>query len=814
MMTYLGVFLVSMATLMYEVLLTRIFSVTTWYHFAFLCISVAMFGMTLGAILVYLKPAVFSPEKTQRCLAVGALAFGVLSVTAILVHLLCPLVCPGVDAATVIMIGLGVALPFLLAAFTASGISIALALTRFPGKINFMYAADLVGAACGCLFVVMLLRFVDPIAVVLILAAVSSLAGILFLTGAGERKLLSATGAAFVVFALVAIVQVYSFEQHAPLFEVRWSKGFKDFPNLYERWNSFSRIRVLGDKQAAAYPDAYGLSPKVSDSLRVKSLVLDIDGGAATTILNFDGKDLTPHAYLADEIAEFAHHLRHQADVLVIGAGGGKDILSALVMGQKHVTAAEINENTINAVNNVFSDFSGKLYDHPKVTVVNDEGRSYTTRSGKKFDIIEISMIDTWAATASGAYALSENGLYTTDAWKMLISHLTDNGILTVSRWYAVNSPPTEFYRLTALAAASLKQSGIEHPEQHIAILRVMPHHQKMIPDAMGTMLLCKSPFTAQDWRQIKELGQQMGFDVMLAPDGNKDPILAALASGQEPDVAASSIPFNLNAPSDDNPFFFQTISLKHLVDPNIIKQNMNVSNVLAGFLLVVVGITTLFLSVYCVRLPYLLTKDKSEISASTSLFAYFIAIGTGFMFIEISQIQRLGLFLGHPVYGLTVVLFALLLSTGVGSLLLEQWLVRRKGDLRVALVAIVVVLSIYGLVSGMIMNAAYLADTPTRIAVAVAMLFPVGIALGAAFPAGMNLTLEKHPSLAPWLWGVNGAFSVCASVFAVIVSMFSSITVSYICGIVSYVVALVAVNAIVGPGKAAKETAPAIEPQ
>jgi predicted membrane-bound spermidine synthase len=808
--TYVGLFLIAMATLMYEVLLTRIFSVTTWYHFAFLSISVTLFGLAAGGIAVYLKPKYFTEEKTNEHLALSSLVFAGLSALAMLVHLHAPYLLGDAPAGTVITVSLMATLPFTIAAFTASGIAISLALTRFPKQVNYLYAADLLGAGLGCLAVVFTLRFVDGITDVFLISTLASIAALCFAQGGAARKIVTAGIAASALFGLAAAAQGWSYREQHPIIAVHWTKGLREADNLYQLWNSFSRVRVFGDPETPAPADAYGLSPKVVDTAQAKFLYLDIDGGAATPILKFDG-EVSKVNHLFYEISNVAHHLRKNADVAVIGAGGGKDVLSALVFNQNHVTAIDINENIFKAVHGKYGEYSGNLKQHPKISLVNDEARSFITRTDQKFDIIQISMIDTWAATASGAYSLSENGLYTTDAFKILLNRLKPNGILTVSRWYA-KGIPSEFYRLTALAAESLKQLGVKNPGMHIMAFRNMPAKKLMIPDGIGTLLVSKEPFSAEDFKNAQKLAADMQFELVYAGTttggsgrtGNgtagagaasKDENMARLASGQDPETAAPGVPFNLTPPTDDSPFFFQAISLKHLTNPQAFVYNMNVTNILAGLMLLFAGLATLVITMYCLRIPYLQTKDKSSVTRAAPLFAFFFAIGAGFMFIEISQIERLTIFLGHPVYGLSVVLFALLFSTGIGSFLSEYWLVRQKLDPRAAPAAIIVVLLLYAALSGAALEAANTQAVAVRIATATGLLFPIGVALGSAFPVGIKTAMRINPALAPWLWGINGASSVWTSVLAIIVAMFASITVSYFCGVLFYVMALIAIH-------------------
>ena len=258
---------------------------------------------------------------------------------------------------------------------------------------------------------------------------------------------------------------------------------------------------------------------------------LDIDAAASTVLTDYRG-DLKNVDYLRHDLVNFAHHLRPNADVLVVGAGGGRDILSALVFDQKSVTAVEINGNTIAAVNGPFGDFTGHLDRDPRVKFVNDEARSYVGRTESRFDIIQISMIDTWAATSAGAYVLAENSLYTVEAWTNFLSHLTPRGILAVSRWY-FRDRPGEVYRMTSLAAAALKELGVPDPRGHILIVRNMGRNAEggSEPDGVGTMLVSREPLSNSDVPTAERVAGEMGFEVVLTPTASIDPAFEKLAS-------------------------------------------------------------------------------------------------------------------------------------------------------------------------------------------------------------------------------------------------------------------------------------------
>jgi len=786
---YAGLFVIALATLMYEILITRIFSVTTWYHFAFLAISLAMLGMTAGAIIVYLSPHRFISEKTNYYAAISALSFGLVSIIAVLLHVITPSFLPIGDARTLMVSSLIIAVPLLLAAFICSGVCISLTLTRFPEQLHKLYATDLIGAALGCIMVVLSLQVLDGITDVFFIGSLGCLSAVCFSIGTKERWLKLSTIIATSLLAIFVCVNGYLYQHEKQLFRLSWSKGEHESNVLYERWNCFSRIVVQGVPDQWRPLEEFGLGKGVDKAI-ARYVKLNMDGYAATPIYKFDGK-FSDLEFLQHDLSALAHHVKKNANVLVIGVGGNKDIIAALAMNQESVTGVEINDNIIKIVNGTFGDYGGHIDKSPRVELFNDEARSFITRSNKKYDIILASLVDTWAASSSGAYALTENSLYTVDGWKIFIDHLTDQGILSMSRWYN-RHVPAEIYRLVVVASEALKQTGVQNPLDHIVLVRHMTTVAWQ-PDGLGTILVKKSPFTPQELDGIEKICRDEGFELVLSPRGAVDPNLKLAASGATEQLA-DNVPFDMSAATDDRPFFFQNLSLKHIFDPRVYEEARNANNVMSAVALLMSMVAVTFFSFYCVRLPFLMTKDKSVLKGTTPLFVYFFAVGVGFMLIEMSQIQRFSILLGHPIYAISVTLFTLLLATGVGSLLFGSLWAAVKEKPRTILLILLAVAGASALVAPLLAPAFSAAATPVRIAVAVVSLFPLGMVLGLAFPLGMKLAFRQSSKVAPWLWGINGAASVCGSVMATLVSMFVGISASYWLGFVFYLVALLAV--------------------
>ncbi|HEU4925837.1 MAG TPA: hypothetical protein VFT24_02235 [Vicinamibacterales bacterium] len=805
--TFTGLFLITLATLTYQLLLTRIFSVTMYYHFAFVAISVTMFGMAVGALLIYGRPAVFTPDRLQERLTQASLGFAITIVASFLAHLWLPfrpeLSLTGV--ATVVVTYAVLSVPF-----TFSGIVVALALTRFPQQVSSLYAADLAGAAVGCALLGPLLRVTDAPTGIVATAAVAGLGGLLFLPAkAGSHPVTISPGGfrlqpegrllrrlclvVTLTLAAFAVVHTYAVRHDSAWLRLVWVKGRYEPRPIVERWNSFSRIRVIGDPAREIKPSGWGFSATLPPALTARELHLDIDSYAGTELTAFDGNTATVE-HLKYDVTNVVHYLRPSSDVVVVGAGGGRDILSALVFNQRQVTGVEINPSILELVNGRFGDFTGHLDRNPRVRFVNDEARSYLARMQARVDIIQISLIDTWAATASGAFVLTENSLYTLEAWTRFLERLSPRGVLSVSRWYYADRPG-EVYRSAVLAVAALQRLGITRPRDHFAIVRASPPATAGAPDGIGTLLVSREPLTSADLDTLEAVAARLKFDIVQSPRSSVDDTFAAIASGDRLPALLASYPLDISAPTDDSPFFFHMLRLRDVFDVHrwqdqgIVSFNMKAVGVLGVLLATVVVMTTA-----CIVVPLMRTGRGTSLEAAAPYLAYFAAIGLGFMLIEISQLQRLTIFLGHPSYSLSVVLFSLLVSSGLGSLSTAR-LTGPEGAARRRLMLTIAILAAFGLLTPLVTHRFEASSTPIRIALSIALLFPLGFLMGMAFPLGMRLALRRAPLLAPWFWGVNGAASVCASVLAVVIAIGAGISAAFWTGTACYLAALTALT-------------------
>jgi predicted membrane-bound spermidine synthase len=789
---YAGLFFVSAATLVFEVLLTRIFSVTMGYHYAFMAISIAMFGMTVGAIIVFLMPAYFTAVKAKRHFALSSLVFSFSIIFSFLTHLLVPFF---PDNSTARLLSIVVTYVVISVPFVFSGICICLALTKIPRQVGNLYAADLAGAGVGCILFYFFMECFDGPTAVFVIAALAVIGSVFFSYSGGFRNLFHAGALSLLILGSFITVNSYLANNQRPLLRLRWIKSGYQTNLIYEKWNSFSRLAVYGNPFHLFRARGWGMSDLMPSEYLVRWMGLNIDAAAATWMMHYENKP-DELKYLHYDIVNLAHFVRRNADVFIVGAGGGRDVLSALSFNQKSILAVEINKDIIKIVNSVFGDFTGHLDQNPKVRFVNDEARSFISRQKSQFDIIQISLIDTWAATAAGAYVLTENSLYTVEGWTTFLEKLNERGILTVSRWYFFDLPGS-MYRVTSLAAASLKNIGITDPRKHVIIVRT-PQKSEVSgqPDGVGTILVSRDPFSPEDIALLHYASERLGFQVVLSPTVSLDPNFVLLTEGAD-DSVFKNFPMDVSPPTDDKPFFFNMLRLRDIFSAKIPEMGAINFNLKAVQILGILLATVILLTFLFIFLPLNFAKKRVRLKNHFRLGIFFASIGFGFMLIEISQLQRLIIFLGHPTYALTVVLFSLLLSSSLGSMLTNRVNFHDLGYIGFkCLISILLIVALIGLFTPAASKYFVASSTPVRIAVAISLLVPIGFVMGTAFPLGMKLASRNASALTPWFWGINGATSVIASVLALIVALASGITSAYWLGWAFYLIACLSFGA------------------
>lgn len=755
-----GLFVVSAAVLALEVLDTRLLSVLTWYSLAFLVIAMGLFGLTAGAVTVYLKSADYDADKLPASLAKDAWWMSLAVPASYVLLLIVPLRAESV-ATTVplfVVFAAAIALPFYPA-----GKVVAAALTRSPLPVGRVYAVDLLGAALGAPLCPLLLERLGGGSAIFAVGALAALGSWCFARAASDDRQARRALYALAFGVLLTAGNAATSRGLVPL----WVKGraeSRDDIEL-ERWNSHSRVMVT---RAVELPGAlWGKGSRCNTGMVLQRGV-EIDAHAATP-LYLVGANLEAVRFVECDVTNAVHRIRPDGSIAIIGVGGSRDIQAALLSGHAPVVGIELNAALLELLASDLGKATG-IVGRPEVKLVHDEARSQLQRHPERYRVIQASLIDTWAATGAGAHALSENGLYTVEAFRLFLERLEPGGVLTVSRWASIETP-----RMVALAVAALFERGATAPRDHIVLLASGP---------VTTLLVGREPLGSDDVTKLAALSDEKGFLVAAAPgrEALLRPVEHILSARDRADVARRTLTRELDVrPStDDKPFFFNVVRLGAMLSPlspellGLIEGNLLATRTLGLALL-----ASLVLVVVAIALP-LAKRARPEGQVDRRLIAalgYFALIGVGFMLAEIALLQRLSLVLGHPSYSLMVVLASLVGAMGLGSLVSDRLPLDERPWCYVYPVVLAVALAVLALFWQKLAGGVAAASTPARIGFAVAVCGVLGALLGSAFPAGMRLVRKSHARETPWLWGINGVGSVLSSSVALLLALSFGLT-------------------------------------
>lgn len=782
---FFGLLLLCASTLMYEVILTRLLSVVSWYYLAFVSVSMAMFGMTAGALFVHLRPDVFRDELIRRRTYQATLAAAISMPLVLLNMLAIPLdLSLSLETAySFLLFSTVIAVPFFF-----SGVAVCISLTRAPFPMGRIYFTDLAGAALGCIASVGLLRLIDAPSAIFVISALLFVSAAAYASYAKETQNVGTSlywAVAMLALAGLNASTIYGIQ---PI----WSKGAIDH-RLHiqaEVWNPISKVRAYQPKWGP--PLMWGPSSRMPQ-VESEEIILDIDNSAATAISHFQG-DLVPLQFLRYDVTSLGAQLRSGGTAAIIGVGGGRDVMNAAVNGFRRIVGIEINSAIVDLTSKRLESFSG-FSKIPGFELHNDEGRSYLTRSGERFDLIQASLVDTWAATSAGAMTLSENALYTVDGWRVFFEHLKPGGIITFSRWFS-GAKENQTYRLFSVAQAMLISEGVTNPEDHLALI---------VSGKIATLLASNQPFTDQDISKLKTICAEMAFTPIVMP-GEKTAVpelrnisdtrtlgeLAALRNASD---------FDYSPTFDTSPYFFNSVHLRKL--PYFIRTRSQDSNLQAIFFLSTFMLAAVVLVISTIVVPArLLVKRQSDgRRAPWGGIAYFIAIGLGFMLVEIAMMQQLSIFLGHPIYSMVVVLGGLILSAGLGSLASDRAPVKSAWQSRLPAIAVSIFVVLYSLAVVPVIHAFIAGVLWERVLVCLALVFSCGFLQGFCFPVGMRwMTALSQERNLPWMWALNGAAGTLGSFVAIIISMDTSIGTCVLTGAACYLLA-----GLLMPAKAAE---------
>jgi spermidine synthase len=753
----------SFSALLLELALTRLFSVVLFYHFAFLAISIALLGLGAGGVFAYLNKARLESVETRPLIA-RLCALNALLIPAVLEIVL------RIPVSLELTWGnfLRLSTMYLCAAapFFVTGLEFSIVFARESEDIPRLYGADLAGGALACLGVVPLLNHLGGPNTILFAAVISAVAAGVWAVPVSSKKL--AGGLAAILLLTIAV------NHSGRLIDVIYAKGKLRSASWVEfaRWNAISRVEV--DNQGTG-----------------KAVVIDAD--ASTYLMNVDpgkwGGTLWQKNLMAGSPA-LANVLRPHGDFAIIGPGGGVDVLRAVANGSPSVTGIEINPIIATTImRGRYADYVYHLYERPEVHIQVTDGRSFVRNSKAQYDVLQMTLVDTWASTAAGAFALSENSLYTTEAFQEYFDHLKPDGMLAITRWEF--RQPREALRVVSVAMKALHDLGVSNPGKNFIVVSEGNLDEDGIP---VVVLAKKSAFTAQEEAAVNQhLSAHPALDALYMPSSPGANPFSDLIAQNDPFAFAGSYAYNVAPVNDNAPFFFFTLKLSQILHQEALQQGIDWKVNLGVAVLGMVLLISLAAVLFFLVLPLALRSGRVQHTASLS---YFVAVGLGYILVEIAFIQRFVLFLGHPTYALTVVVFLLLLSSGAGSLASRKWLGASRSAW-LPLVFIVAALLLYEFILPVILNQLVGLPFPLKLVISGVLLVPLGFAMGMPFPTGLR-ALAETPSQAAnagtaveWAWAMNAASSVLGSVLAMVIAIQYGLNVTLACGAVAYVLGL-----------------------
>jgi SAM-dependent methyltransferase len=782
MLLGLMVFITSAAALAYEVLLMRLLSITQWHHFAYMIISLAMLGFGASGTFVVIAYKWLS-RRFRLALTANGLLFSITVVVSFAAAQRVPLnpleiLWDGKQTLYLVQVYLLLSLPFLFAANC-----ILLTLARLKDRIHQIYLFDLLGAGVGASGIVLLLAALPPTACLRVLSAFGLLAAGLAVLNEKSRKsiLLAAIFFCFgclLPFAWPAGWLVPRISEYKGL---NMALRIPEARVIEERFSPLSSIAVV---RSPAVPFRY--APGMSLNCPQEpppQLGIFIDGDAMSPITRYDGR-LESLSYLDCLTSALPYHLPNRSKVLVLGAGGGMDVLMALYHRAESVDAVELDYQIVDLLQRPYKEYAGRIYDPPFAKVHVAEARGFVASTSESFDLIQVSLLDSFNTSVAGGYALNETYLYTIEAFQEYLRHLKPGGLLAITRW--LKFPPRESLKLFATAVAAMEESGVGDPGQHLALIRSWN---------TTTLLVRNGAFSHLEAGQIRAFCDARSFDIDYAPwlsrsDVNRyniieEPLIydgaeALLGEGRNDFIR--DYKFTITPATDDRPYFFHFIKWSTLPEIVSLKEQGGLPLIEWTFPILVLTLLQAFVvSLVWILLPLrVLGPMPGSKRLRSRICLYFVCLGLAFMAMEIALIQKFILFLSHPVYAVSVVLSAFLIFAGLGSSLSRRWgcwIVGRGGSGPgmpggLSLAGIILVSVLYVFVLSPLFERFMVSSDFGKILLSIALIGPLALFMGMPFPLGLARVAATAENLIPWSWGINGCASVTGAVLATIVAI------------------------------------------
>jgi len=794
-----AILLISAVGIAYQVVLMRVFSIAQWHHFAYMIISIAMLGFgASGTVLALLRSRVRGHEP--RLLAAASLLLAVTVVACYALSQRVPfetfeLVSQPRQLARLLALYVILAAPFFLCSTC-----ITLGFFLMPRRIGRLYFYNMLGSGLGAAGVVGLLYIAHPSALVYALALAAALAHLVLL---GPQRRCISSGAVVLAFVGLAAFRPLEAPRVSMYKGLSYALQAPDAEIVAERYSPMSVLTALRSDQIRETPGQISNYPMSQLGELPAQIGLYFDAGAVSPVSHFADGDLDRFAYLDYVTSALAYRLVERPRALVIGAGGGTDVLGALSHGADHVTAVEVDPSVVAVMRNEFREFSGGLYERPDVRPVLAEGRGFLRASKERFDLIQLPLFGSFNAASAGIHALNESYLYTVDAFILYLERLTERGVLAINCW--LKTPARDAIKLFATAAQACERLGVTDPSRHLAFIRSWNN---------ATIVVTRAPMTPAQVAAVRAFCVERGLDLCYGPgveqhDANRYTVLespvyfdaAQAILSADRDAFYRRYPFHVRPATDDCPYFFRYFKWAAL--PRLLRSmgTQWVPFVEWGYLtLLATLLQAIVVSTVLILLPLALGGMKNPKSKTQNpksplwLTLYFAALGAAYLSLEMAFIQRFMLFLAYPVYAVAVVLTAFLLFSGLGSLCSDR--LPGSPARRVAAAVAGIALSGGMLLAGLgpIFDAGAAWPDIVRIAVGLMLLAPLAFCMGIPFPTGFQLVSDRAERLVPWAWGINGCASVVGATFATFTAVHLGFRVVVLLALGTYGIAALAI--------------------
>ncbi|HWP46249.1 MAG TPA: hypothetical protein VNM22_03720 [Candidatus Limnocylindrales bacterium] len=772
-MLYPTIFLISLSILTYEIIFMRIFSITQWHHFAYLVMSIALLGFGASGSFISLFQ-----NRLKKAFSIYYFVF------AYLFSLSLPLgfwMSQKIPFDPFLIVWDKRQYLYLLAyylilfiPFFFGATCIGLAFSKYPGKISQIYFYNLLGSGAGAFTSVWLLYLLHPLRILYVISGSALLAAAFSFPLKGEGKKereitlpwlhTSLLPVLIVLLLLGTTGLLYTVPLRLRISQYKGLSIALNLPHAEIVQETHGPLGLIDVVKSPAIRYAPGLSLKYTQA-PPPQLGLYIDASEAGAMTHFK-EDLSDLQYLDYISSALAYHVRSPDKVLILGAGGGTDVLTALYHQSGQIHAVELNRQIVDLVNGPFKDFTRGIYTLPQVQVKIAEARSYVESTSDAYDLIQVTLLDAFSASSAGVYALNESYIYTVEAFKKYLERLTPNGILSITRW--IKLPPRDNLKVFATAVQALEEIGTPEIPRHLILIRSW---------ATATLLVSLLPFSGEEIARVKEFCRTRLFDTVYFPgiteaDDNKYNQLPSphhyhgvqkILFGDRQKFYQDYL-FNIKPATDNQPYFFHFFKWKAL--PTLIASMGRewIPFIEWGYIILIAAlIQSIPVSLILIILPLLRLPTSSTWGIyKLRVFIYFGCLGLGFLFLEMVYIQKFILFLANPIYAISVIIFSFLFFSGLGSFYSKKF-----SRPSLPILAMVGISLVYFLTLKFIFQYFMAYGSGVRIAITILLVAPLAFFMGMPFPIGLSKVSLKAPELIPWAWGINGYASVISSILA-----------------------------------------------